>query len=204
MRFTRGVESREYVPDVITAVPSPGTRDRLYSFLMLKGEDVVVLLKLIGSGPDWTVRTLAAETEIPRSVVHRALQRLKAAGLVDARRRRVNISQSEEFLVHAVKYLFPAALGGESRGIPTAWAAEPLAGKLASPPSELAPVWPDPGGRRRGLTLQPLHAAVPAAARRDQALAERLALVDALRLGDARVRGLATELLVERLARVVA
>ena len=169
---------------------------------MLKGEVVVLLLKLIGTGPDWTVRTLAEETQIPRSVVHRALGRLGAAGLLDARRRRVNVSQAEEFLVHAVKYLFPAALEGESRGIPTAWAAEPLRGELASPPDEMQPVWPDAHGRQRGLALQPLHPAVPAAARRDAALRERLALLDGLRLGDARVRALAADLLRDRLSAV--
>jgi DNA-binding FadR family transcriptional regulator len=171
---------------------------------MLKGEDVVLLLRLSASGPDWTVRTLAEETSIPRSVVHRALKRLAAAGLLDERRRRVNVSQSEEFLIHAVKYVFPAVLEGESRGIPTAWAAEPLVGHIASPPSKLAPVWPDAKGKQRGLALRPLHDAVPDAARRDPKLGERLALVDALRLGDARIRGVAAELLIDRIAELAA
>jgi DNA-binding transcriptional MocR family regulator len=166
---------------------------------VIKGEDVVLLLKLIGADPGWTVRTLAEETEIPRSVVHRALGRLATAGLLDARRRRVNVSQAEEFLVHAVKYVFPAVVEGESRGVPTAWAAEPLVGHLASPSDETPPIWPDALGHQRGLALRPLHPAVPAAARRDPALAERLALVDALRLGDARVRALAADLLSKRL-----
>jgi hypothetical protein len=96
--------------------------------------------------------------------------------------------------------MFPAVLAGESRGVPTAWAAEPLVDHIASPPSELAPVWPDPKGRQRGLALRPLHDAVPEAARRDPALGEALALVDALRLGDARIRGVAAELLTKRLA----
>lgn len=162
---------------------------------MLKGEDVVLLLKLSESTPDWTVRTLAEETGIPRSVVHRALKRLAVAGLLDERRRRVNLSQAEEFLIHAVKYVFPAVAEGESRGVPTAWAAKPLASHIASPPNVLDPVWPDARGRRRGLVVRPLHDSVPEAARRDPRLGERLALVDALRLGDARIRGLAAELL---------
>jgi hypothetical protein len=171
---------------------------------MLKGEDVVVLLKLIDSAPDWTVRTLAEETGIPRSGVHRALKRLGAARLLDERRRRVNVSQAEEFLIHAVKYVFPAVLEGESRGTATAWAAEPLVGHIASPPGTLPPVWPDAEGTQRGLVLRPLHGAVPVAARRDPALGERLALVDALRLGDARIRGIATKLLTDRLTQVAA
>jgi hypothetical protein len=123
---------------------------------------------------------------------------------LDERHRRVNLSQAEEFLVHAVKYMFPAVLEGESRGVPTAWAAEPLASRIASPPGALAPVWPDAKGRQRGLVVRPLHVAAPEAARRDPKLGEHLALVDALRLGDARIRGVAAELLTNRLEQLAA
>jgi hypothetical protein len=166
---------------------------------MLKGEDIVVLLKLADAPGEWTLRSLEAEIAIPRSVIHRSLVRLAGAGLFDARRRRVNASQAQEFLVHGVKYVFPAVLGGETRGIATAWAAAPLAGELA-PQGDLPPVWPDAMGNDRGIALAPLHECAPEIARRDAALAERLALVDALRLGDARVRGLAAQLLRARLS----
>jgi hypothetical protein len=48
-------------------------------------------------------------------------------------------------------------------------------------------VWPDPLGSVRGIGLEPLHPAVPEVARRDPELGERLALVDAMRLGDVRL-----------------
>ena len=165
---------------------------------VLKGEDIVVLLKLVAEPADWTVRSLEADTGIPRSVIHRAVRRLTDAGLLDAKRRRINASQAEEFLVHGVKYVFPPVRGGETRGIPTAWSAPPLAGEFP-PTGEMPPVWPDPMGDVRGIALEPLHHSAPEITRRDPALAERLALVDALRLGDARVRGLAAKLLHERL-----
>lgn len=172
---------------------------------MLKGEDIVVLLKL-GESPNrgWTVRGLEEETTIPRSVVQRALKRLAAAGLVEERRGQANMGQAEEFLIHGLRYVFPARLEGESRGVPTAWAAEPLAQKISSPPGDLPPVWPDARGRQRGLAVQPLHASVVEAARRDPELGERLALVDAIRLGDARIRGVAGELLADRLRQPIA
>jgi len=166
---------------------------------VLSGQDIVVLLKLAGHDRDWTVRSLEGDLGIPRAGVHRSLGRLRSAGLYDLDRRRVNLSQAEEFLVHAVKYLFPPAFSGEARGVPTAWAAQPLSNELA-PQSELPPVWPDPQGHQRGIALAPLHPAVPALARRDPQLGERLALTDAIRTGDARVRGLAAELLSRRLA----
>jgi hypothetical protein len=167
---------------------------------MLNGQDVVVLLKLAGHREEWTLRSLEAELGVSRAGVHRSLQRLNAAGVYDLERRRTNVSQAEEFLVHAVKYLFPPELNGETRGVPTAWAASPLAGELA-PPSDLPPVWPDPHGSQRGIAVTPLHPAVPELALRDPQLGERLALIDAIRMGDARVRGLATKLLSQRLAR---
>src|SRR5665647_3758616 len=85
----------------------PGLGTSCYSVPMLKGEDIVVLLKLAAEPADWTVRSLEAEIGIPRSVIHRSIVRLTDAGLLDPKRRRVNASQAEEFLVHAVKYVFP-------------------------------------------------------------------------------------------------
>jgi hypothetical protein len=170
---------------------------------VLNGQDVVVLLKLAGHGEDWTVRSLEADLGMSRAGVHRSLQRLSAASLYDLQRRRANISQTEEFLVHAVKYLFPPELNGETRGVPTAWAAPPLAGELA-PQNDLPPVWPDPHGSQRGIAVTPLHPAVPGLAQRDPDLAERLALIDAIRMGDPRIRSLAAELLSRRLARPTA
>ena len=174
-----------------------------YGYIVLNGQDIVVLLKLAGQDEDWTVRSLEAELGIARAGVHRSLQRLGTAGLYDLDRRRKNLSQTEEFLVHAVKYLFPPELSGETRGIPTAWAAQPLAHELA-PRSDLPPVWPDPRARQRGIALRPLHPAVPELARRDPELADRLALLDAIRMGDARIRGLAAKLLRRRIARASA
>ena len=177
----------------------PGLGTECYPPRMLKGEDIVLLLALAGRGAEWTVRGLEDHTSISRSVVHRALKRLDDAGLLDERRRRVNLAQAEEFVVHGLRYVFPPVVGGETRGVPTAWAAEPLASRIVSPPGELPPVWPQARGRVRGLALRPLHDAVPEAARRDPVLAERLALVDGLRLGDARIRGVAAELLAGNL-----
>ena len=167
---------------------------------MLKGEDIVLLLKLTHQDPDWTVRTLESETTIPRSVVQRSLKRLWQAGLFDPGRRVANVLQTEEFLVHGLKFVFPGAVSGESRGIATAWAAKPLVDKIAaSAAGELPPVWPTPRGEIRGLALEPLHRSVVEAANRDPLLGEQLALVDAIRIGDARIRGLAADMLSERL-----
>lgn len=165
---------------------------------MLKGEDIVVLLKLASGSPVWTVRSLEAEIGIPRSVIQRSLVRLEEAGLLEKERRRVNLARAEELLIHGVKYMFPPMRGGETRGVPTAWAAPPLQEKFADS-GELPPVLPDAIGTVRGIALEPLHDSVPEISRRDRVLAELLALTDGLRLGDARVRGVAEDLLRARL-----
>jgi len=165
---------------------------------MLKGQDVVVLLKLARIPSEWTVRSLANELGMPHAGVHRSIARLAGAGLLESERRRVNRSRAEEFLVHAVPYVFPPVFGGQTRGVRTAWAAHPLVEHLA-PTDEIPPVWPFARGEDRGIALEPMHEAVPEIALRDTSLAEDLALVDALRLGDARVRRIAADLLGQRL-----
>lgn len=169
---------------------------------MLKGEDIVLLLKLTHMSPDWTVRTLEHETAIPRSVVQRSLKRLWQAGLFDRRRRTANISQAEEFLIHGLKYVFPGSINGESRGFATAWGAKPLADKLAPRSDDVPPVWPSARGDTRGLSLEPLHPSVVDAANQDPLLREQLTLIDAIRIGDARIRDVAADLLTERLGSV--
>jgi hypothetical protein len=166
---------------------------------MLKGQDVVVLLKLLGRAEPVGVRELADELGFDAAGTHRALRRLSDAGLYSSERRRVFGAPAEEFLLHAVKFSFPAVRGTEVRGIPTSWAAEPLKGELAES-AALPPVWPSSKGRVRGLSFEPLHPMVPGAAKADPQLWERLSLVDALRSNEsARIAALATRLLKERL-----
>lgn len=168
---------------------------------MLKGQDVVLLLALVGGVEAATVREIADKVGYDVGGTHRALQRLREAGLYAPDRRRVPMAAAEEFLLHGVKYVFPARRGSETRGIPTAWSAKPLVAHLASAPGDLPPVWPHPTGATRGIAFEPLHAIVPDAALRDEELWGRLALVDALRGGDARARGLAEGMLAERMRR---
>lgn len=88
------------------------------------------------------------------------------------------------------------------RGACRRHAAPPLNGQIAAD-SDLLPVWPDPEGDVRGVTLEPLHRAAPKAARKDSALYEILALIDALRDGRARERQLAETELSARLRRLL-
>lgn len=165
---------------------------------MIRGQDLVVLLKLhVLSSTRWTVRSLGEELSYDSAGISRSLSRLAASDLYDPQRKRARAAQSEEFLVHAVKYLFPATLGAPSRGIPTAWAVPPLSTAIAST-EQAVPVWPHRQGDTRGFAVKPVHRLAVDASLRDPELREWLALVDGLRIGDARERRIAADVLSER------
>jgi hypothetical protein len=134
--------------------------------------------------------------------VHAALKRLERARLLatDPSGTRPLLQAVEEFLVHGVKYAFPAKRGEVTRGVPTSYAGPPLNGKLAA--DDLPPVWPHPEGAARGVALEPLYPSAPAAALRDPALYELLALIDAIREGRARERKLAEDELRARIHQI--
>ena len=167
---------------------------------VLKPQDIVVLLKLASSPEKRTYATLAKELGMSSSEVHGAGQRAVAAGLLDPLSRQPVRQALLEFLVHGLRYVFPPKLGPLGRGMPTGRAALPLS-RLMARDEEPPPVWPDPEGKVRGLTLQPLYPSVPKAARQDRSLYELLSLVDSLREGRARERKLAEAELTRRLLR---
>lgn len=170
---------------------------------MLKPHDIVVLLKLceFNSGTRPPYDDLAKALGISRSEINASVKRLQIAKLLGPKDlgelpiRRA----TEEFLIHGVKYAFPAKHGTFKRGLPTASAAPPLDDIVAKQEDEPIFVWPDPNGRRRGLAIDPLHRSVPDAARKDARLYELLALVDSIRIGRARERKLAEAELIKRL-----
>lgn len=165
---------------------------------VLKALDIVVLLKLSVAEPAWRFQGVATSLDLSTSAIHRSLGRAGHAGLFDARRRVVNRRGLLELLAHGARYVFPAELHGEARGLPTAWAAPPLV-DLLSPSGAGPPVWPHAQGDVRGIALEPLHRTVPEAARRDPHLWELLALFDGVRIGGARERGVAITELERRL-----
>ena len=167
--------------------------------MTLKPQDIVILLKLVVRGPSpWSFSALAQELAMSPSEVHGGLKRAAAARLYDPQRKRPLVAPLEEFLFHGIKYAFPPDRGALTRGMPTSYAASPLNGLLGGS-DEPPPVWPDAEGPARGVLFSPLFESVPKAAKRDAALYELLALVDALREGRARERELAEQLLREKL-----
>lgn len=169
---------------------------------MLKPQDIVVLLKLVAlESEPWSYASLAKQVGMSTSEVHACIKRSIVAQLAVKQESAVtpNYRNLLEFLVHGVRYVFPAVRGEMTRGITTAYAAEPLVKHFAGS-SEPPPIWPDSEGDTRGITLLPLYKSVPVAVKQDNKLYELLALVDAIRVGRARERQLAISELTARLS----
>src|ERR1700693_4993394 len=84
----------------------------------LKPQDVVVALKLCaypGARPAMSV--IANDLSLSPSEVHAAIKRLRASRLLHGPnlKDRPNISALEEFLIHGLKYAFPAEHGEVTR-----------------------------------------------------------------------------------------
>jgi len=145
---------------------------------------------------------LASELNISPAEVSMALDRARGVGFLDSEKRRVLKAPLLEFLIHAVKYVFPAEPGPLCRGIATSHAAPPLVGRIVSEDSDRY-VWPSDEGDVRGQEIVPLYPSAPGAARRDPKLYALLALIDALRVGRARERNLAAQEIESRLSELV-
>ena len=169
----------------------------------LRPQDVVVLAKLLSyDRPRPSMAQMGTDLSISPSEIHGALKRLALARLVssDTDGHRPLLDAVLEFLIHGLKYAFPARRGEFTRGVPTSHAAPPLNQHIAQGGDLL--VWAYPLGNQRGVSLEPLYKTVPAAALRDERLYEFLALIDALREGRARERNLAEKELTARLRRL--
>lgn len=186
----------------------------------IKSQDIVVLLKLVSlqeqeeeKGPGslqwsyhgdepYSVRSLEALLGISKTEINASINRSVSTGLAikdrETGRPKPNRRNLHSFIVHGLKFVFPAKPGAMTRGIPTAFAAPMLKGQLVSG-GEYIYVWPSAEGRDMGQSVQPLFKSVPEAVQKDERLYEYLALVDAARLGNQREAGLAGDKLSERL-----
>lgn len=149
---------------------------------------------------DWSFNKIALDLGMSPSEVHAASKRAIKAKLASKREGEIRpiIRNLEEFLIFGIQYVFVPERSGLNRGMPTAHAAEPLVEYFMSN-NEPPPVWPDPEGEVRGESFSPLYKSAPYAAKNDFELYQLLALVDAIRGGQAREREIAKKELQKRL-----
>ena len=83
--------------------------------VMAKSQDVVVLLKWLCHSAAKSYAEVAEELGMSVGEVHGASQRAAEAGLFDLETKKPRINPLKEYLVHGVKYAFPAHRGAPSR-----------------------------------------------------------------------------------------
>lgn len=175
--------------------------------MVLKPQDVLVALNwAVHPNVRWTFPGIAKALGISSSEAHASVKRALQSRLMyrigDAPASvRVARENLLEFLIHGLKYVFPAERAGVTRGMPTAHAAPVLKGHFVQAGQQLPPVWPDSAGDVRGEAFKPLYKAAVKAAADDPDLYAALSLVDAIRGGSARERDLASRLLEDLIMR---
>lgn len=170
---------------------------------MLRPLDVGVLLYL-SVHPRESFAAMAEMLGISKSTAHGSVQRLVQSRLVS----RVNdatalvaLGPTVDFVRYGVPYAYAPRTVPRARGVMTGLGALPLSGyRLDLDPAPL--VWPSTLGATMGVGVEPLIPAAPDLPNRDARLYELFALVDALRVGDAREREVAREEIARAFQRI--
>lgn len=166
----------------------------------LKPKDLVVLLTILTWEEEkWTYAELGDELNLSSSQIQYALERLDYSHLFDKGGRYLRLYEIEEFVSHGVRYAFAARPGPLKRGTPAAMSAP--VGKELFVSSGRGPgyIWPNPEGEIRGQEIEPLYDDVPILIERRPELYDWLALIDIIRIGSARERGVAAQEFADRI-----
>jgi hypothetical protein len=164
--------------------------------LALKPQDICIGLQLVLT-PEAGFRELADSVGLSLGETHNSVSRLDIARLVMPHRRAAHIAPLLELIIHGVPYVFPAHLGSDVQGVPTAWSGPALRDQIHSP---VVVVWPSEHGMVRGNGIAPLYNHAAELPSHNPALYRWLTLVDAIRVGRARERELGRGMLEEEVA----
>jgi len=163
----------------------------------MKPQDIVVLAKIISMGNDGYTQIRLAETlHVSQSEISNSLKRSEYAGLLINNGQEVSRKLFFDFIKFGLSVVYPEHPGPMVRGTLTAHSAPPLDTEFVGDEKY---VWPYAKGHSRGQSIAPLYPTVPQAVRLDQNLYELLALFDAVRVGRAREKNMALEILEQRL-----
>lgn len=147
--------------------------------------DLVTALRLVTDAG--TLADIAGELGVVPSQIHGSVRRLGTAGLLRPGARGTNSRALLEFITHGARFVFPAPKGALVAGVPTAYSAPPLSAEIDAID---VIVWPAPlhAAAVQGFSIAPLYRAAHTLIDRSPATYQLLAITDALRLDDARVR----------------
>lgn len=163
----------------------------------MRPHDIAVLLKIAAKGNEnWLMKDLAQELKISASEISESINRSVIGGLLSSDKKTLNKLALLEFLKSGLRYVYPQQPSAITRGLSTAVSASPLVSEFMSNDSF---VWPYAKGNDRGQAIEPLHQNIPEACLNDDKFYELMALTDAMRIGKARERNMAYEMLKERI-----
>lgn len=163
----------------------------------MKPQDVVILFKIIALGDNnWTQSMLSTQLGISQSEISESIKRSKYSGLINTIDNHVNKRTFFDFVINGLKVVFPQRPGAIVRGVPTAHSAPFFQNKFFT---EEQYVWPSGKGNVRGQAIIPLYKTVTNAIENDQFLYQLLALADIIRVGRAREKEMAIELMEQHL-----
>jgi len=163
----------------------------------MRPQDIAILLKIASKGQEaWFMKDIAFELIISASEVSESIHRSVIAGLISSDKKTLRKLSLLEFLKSGFKYVFPQQPGSLVRGIATAHSALPLKKEIHSREKF---VWPFGEGKIRGQAIEPLHPKTPEACFKDKKYYELMTLTDALRIGKARERNIAFNMIQERI-----
>ena len=145
---------------------------------------------------DWRQVDLAIELGFSQGEIAKALARLNKAGLVVDKR--ANRSAALEFILHAVKYVFPIELGALGAGVPTAISAPAHKSSVVQNGDDVY-VWPLLKGKVRGQLIMPFYPRLAEAALKDEEFYNMMSAIEILRMGRAREKKSAEQFLERKI-----
>lgn len=173
---------------------------------MIKGQDIVLLVKLITNKESrgWSQLKLSQHLCMSSSIVNSSLRRLWKVDLISSdyyfNGGKLHPIQTscEEFII-SCSFLFPPTIREETAGLLTQTSSPVF--KAANLIPGYNYVWPDAEGSARGLEFSPLYPTIAKALRLhpDEPFYEMLCLIDGLRYGMSRTREYARTHLTKRI-----
>lgn len=155
------------------------------SQLCLRPFDVGVALRLL-LVPEERYEPMSHALVTSTSAVHRAVGRLRQAGICRTGTRTIERAALIEFIACGVPYAYPVTRGGIVTGLPTSTSHDDLS---ALRHGDGIVVWPSNRHTAQGIAITPLFPGVPQVAMRDPRMHRLLAMVDVIRMRERDARG---------------
>jgi hypothetical protein len=164
----------------------------------LQSQDIVLAVYLIADNEPWTFAQVSEVMGISSSQVHLAWGRLVNSDLADREYKRPLRKNLLEFLCHGVKYSFPATQRGIGKGMVTGLS-HPIVKRKLRASTDIQYVWESPKGKEKGVIVDPIHKSAVNVAQASTLAYQIFATLDSIRLGKARERQIATDIMKDLL-----